>query len=93
MAIDPFLVVGNALACARKRIVPERVVFVDYDGEADVLYVKFKHARIVDSEGLDSEGFVVASLDLFGRVIGLAILDASKFVVPCECSVAGLVAF
>lgn len=81
MAIDPFLVVGNALACARKRKVPERVVSVDYDDEADVLYVKFKHAQIVDSEGLDSEGLVVASLDSLGSVIGLTIMDASKFVV------------
>jgi flavoprotein len=38
MAIDPFQVIGNALACARKRKVPEKIVSVDYDDEADVLY-------------------------------------------------------
>jgi len=81
MAIDPFQVIGNALACARNRKVPEKIVSVDYDDEADVLYVKFKHARIVDNGSLDDEGLVVASLDLHGKVIGLMIMEASKFAV------------
>ena len=79
MAIDPFKVIGKALVGAKKQRVPRRVVSVDYDEEADVLYVKFRHARIVDSESLDDEGFVVASLDEQGKVAGLMIMQASRF--------------
>jgi uncharacterized protein YuzE len=80
MAIDPFKVVGKALVGAKKMRVPRRIVSVDYDEEADVLYVKFRHARMVDSESLDDEGLVIASLDERGRVAGLVIMEASRFV-------------
>lgn len=79
MAIDPFRVVGNALAGVGKFKVPERIVSIDYDDGADVLYVKFKHARIVDNEPLDGEGLVLASLDMHGKVVGLIVMEASKF--------------
>ncbi len=79
MAIDPFQVIGNALARARKIKVPEKIVSVDYDDEADVLYVKFKHARIVDNDPLDNDGLVLASVDSHGKIIGLTIMEASKF--------------
>jgi len=79
MAIDPFKVVGKALVSAKKQRVPRRVVSVDYDEEADILYVKFRHARMVDSESLDDEGLVVASLDERGKIAGLMIMQASKF--------------
>lgn len=80
MAIDPFSVVGNALAGAGKLKMPESIVSLDYDDGADVLYVKFKHAKIVDNEPLDGEGLVMASLDARGMVVGLMIMEASKFV-------------
>jgi hypothetical protein len=48
MAIDPFRTVGNALSCARRLKFPKTMVSVDYDDEADVLYVKFRHAKIVE---------------------------------------------
>lgn len=60
MAIDPFKVVGKALVSAKKQRVPRRVVFVDYDEEADVLYVKFRYARMIDSvdaKELEAAGF------------------------------------
>lgn len=79
MAVDPFRVVGNALADAGKPKLPERIVSLDYDDGADILYVKFKHARTVDNEPLDSEGLVIASLDAHGNVVGLMIMEASKF--------------
>jgi len=83
MAIDPFRVVGTALAGVRKLKVPERIVSIDYDDGADVLYVKFKHASIVDNKPLDDEGVVLASLDMRGKVAGLIIMEA-KFAGACK---------
>ena len=56
-----------------------RVVSVDYDEEADVLYARFKHGKIVDSESLDDEGMVLGSLDPKQHIIGLTIIHASNF--------------
>ena len=84
MAIDPFKTVGNALSCARKLKLPQTMVFVDYDDEADVLYVKFRHAKIVDNDPLDDKGLVMASLDEHGKVVGLVIIGASKFTEDCK---------
>ncbi len=79
MAIDPFRTIGNALARAKKPRIPRRVVSIDYDEGADILYVKFKHVKIVDNESLDDEGLVVSSLDEQGEVAGLMIMEASRF--------------
>jgi uncharacterized protein YuzE len=79
MAIDPFRTVGNALSCARKLKLPQTMVSIDYDDEADVLYVKFKHTKIVDNDALDEKGLVTASLDECGKIVGLVIMEASKF--------------
>ena len=84
MAIDPFLTVENALTYARKLNLPRKMVSVDYDDEADILYVKFKHAKIVDNESLDERGLITASLDEQGKVVGLVIMEASKFTQPCK---------
>jgi len=82
MAIDPFLTVENALSSARKLNLPRKMVSVDYDDEADILYVKFKHAKIVDNDALDDVGLITASLDEHGKVVGLVIMEASKFAQP-----------
>jgi uncharacterized protein YuzE len=79
MAIDPFRVIRKALVGAKKISVPTRVVSIDYDEVADILYVKFKHVKIVDNESLDDAGLVVASLNKQGAVAGLMIMEASKF--------------
>jgi uncharacterized protein YuzE len=84
MAIDPFLTVENALSCAKKLNLPTKMVSLDYDDEADILYVKFKHAKIVDNDSLDDKGLVNASLDEHGKVVGLVIMEASKFSKPCK---------
>lgn len=84
MAIDPFKTVGNALSCARKLKLPQTMVSVDYDDEADVLYVKFKHAKIVDNDALDDKGLITASLDERGKIVGLVIMEASKFSEECK---------
>jgi uncharacterized protein YuzE len=82
MAIDPFLTVENAMSYARKLNLPRKMVSVDYDDEADILYVKFKHAKIVDNDSLDDKGLITASLDEHGKVVGLVIMEASKFTQP-----------
>jgi len=79
MAIDPFKVIGKALVDVKKLGVTGRIVSIDYDEGADILYVKFKHAKIVDNEPLDEEGLMVASLDEQGEVAGLMVMEASKF--------------
>jgi uncharacterized protein YuzE len=84
MAIDPFITVENALSCAKKLKLPQTLVSVDYDDEADVLYVKFKHAKIVDNDSLDDKGLITASLDAHGKVVGLVIMEASKFTQQCK---------
>ena len=84
MAIDPFKTVGNALSRARKLKLPHTMVSVDYDDAADVLYIKFKHAKIVDNNALDDKGLVTASLDERGNVVGLVIMEASKFTQECK---------
>jgi uncharacterized protein YuzE len=84
MAIDPFLTVENAMSYARKLNLPRKMVSVDYDDEADILYVKFKHAKIVDNDALDDKGLITASLDEHGKVVGLIIMEASKFTQPSK---------
>jgi len=84
MAIDHFRAVENALSCARNPRMPKTVVAIDYDDGADVVYVKFKHTRIVDNEPLDKEGLVMASLDAQKKVVGLVIMGVSKFVEKCK---------
>ncbi len=46
--------------------------------------VKFKHAKIVDNDLLDDKGLVTASLDERGKVVGLVIMEASKFTKQCK---------
>lgn len=79
MAIDPFETVGKALANMEKRVALGKVVSLNYDEEADVLYVKFRHSRIVDNEPLDEKGLILASLDERQEVVGLIIMEASRF--------------
>ena len=78
MAVDPFSVLDGLAEKARDRI-RGRVVSVDYDEEADVLYVQFRHDEGVDSEALDDEGYVIGKLNRSGEVVGLTIIDASRY--------------
>ena len=79
MAIDPFKTVENALSCSRNLSIPKTMISVDNDNAADILYVKFKHTKIVDNDAIDDKGLVVASLDEHRKVAGLIIMEASKF--------------
>jgi len=79
MAIDPFKAVEKALARVKKHAALGKIASLDYDEEADVLYVKFKHSKIVDNEPLDEDGLVLASLNEGREVVGLTIMDAPRF--------------
>ncbi|MDI6848043.1 MAG: DUF2283 domain-containing protein [Candidatus Bathyarchaeia archaeon] len=79
MAIDPFMVIQKALISVKKPRITRRIVSIDYDEPADILYVKFKHTKVVDNKSLDEEGLVTASLDKQGEAAGLMIMEASKF--------------
>lgn len=79
MAVDPFQVIARALKKARKHPRLGKVISVDYDEEVDVLYAKFAHGKIVDSESLDEDGMVLASLDSKQHMIGLTVIHASNF--------------
>jgi len=78
MAVDPFSVLDGVAEKAKKHI-RGKVVSVDYDEEADVLYVQFKHDEGVDNEALDEEGYVIGKLNRSGEVVGLTIIDASRY--------------
>ena len=77
MAVDPFMVLDGVAEEAGDRI-RGRVVSVDYDEEADVLYVLFSHDEGVDSEALDGEGYVIGKLAGTGALVGLTSIDASR---------------
>ena len=79
MAVDPLRVVKRALSYSGKSLGSRKVIAVDYDEEADILYIKFKHSKIVDTEPLDSKGLVAASLDDNKNIVGLVIMEASRF--------------
>lgn len=78
MSIDPFKVVQKALEKVEKPEFPSKIVALNYDEEADVLYVKFKHAKIIDNSPLDDKGLVLASLNEQREIVGLIIIEASK---------------
>jgi len=54
-------------------------VSVGCDEEADVLYVQFRYDEGVDDEALDEEGCVIGKLNGSGGVVGLTIIDASRY--------------
>ncbi len=78
MPIDPFKVVRRALSSTHKKF-RKKIVGLSYDEEADVLYVKFSQAKVVDNKPLDADGMLMASLDEKKKVIGIIVMDASKY--------------
>ena len=77
MTIDPFKVVTEALSKVKNRPPAAKIIAIDYDEEADILYVRFKHSKTVDNEPLDEDGLILASLNEQNEVIGLTIMEAS----------------
>lgn len=80
MAVDPFRVITVALEKAQRQPRLGRVVSIDYDEQADVLYARFTHAKIVDSEPLDADGIIIGSLDSKDHIVGLVVMHASALV-------------
>lgn len=52
-------------------------LFVDYDEEADVLYVSFGKPQNADDAIQDKEGIIRRKIG--NKIIGLTILNASRF--------------
>ncbi|MHA2369440.1 MAG: DUF2283 domain-containing protein [Candidatus Hodarchaeales archaeon] len=58
---------------------PETVVNISYDREADVLYVDFTlEGKAVDSEPLNESSMIIAGLDPQGAITSLTIMNASS---------------
>ena len=49
---------------------------IEYDREADALYIQFKEAKVDDN--IDIEEGVTVDLDEKRHIVGIEILDASK---------------
>jgi uncharacterized protein YuzE len=56
--------------------VPARRFWVDYDEEADILYLSFRHPQKATDSELRKDGVIVRKHA--DQVVGLTILDASK---------------
>ena len=54
---------------------PSRSFWVDYDEEADVLYVSFEKPQNADNSVLENEAIINYRN---GKVVGITVLDASK---------------
>jgi uncharacterized protein YuzE len=80
MAVDPFKVIAAALRKAGRSHHARKIVSVDYDEQADVLYARFSHARIADSKALDDNGMIMASLDSNDKMVGLVVMHASSLI-------------
>jgi uncharacterized protein YuzE len=75
--INPFSILDEVFR--KYPHLPEKVVNIAYDREADVLYVDFTLERKAgDSEALDDLGMIIAGLDSQGEIIGLTIMNASQ---------------
>lgn len=54
---------------------PSKRFWVDYDEDADVLYVSFRQPQGTTDSEMRDDGIIVRTSE--GEVVGLAILDAS----------------
>ena len=55
---------------------------IEYDPEADALYIQVREARPADN--IDIEDGVTVDVDEQGHIVGLEILDASKRLSPLD---------
>ena len=54
---------------------PASRYWVDYDREADVLYISFAHPQQATDTDMTNEGFLLRYRD--DRIVGVTVLDAS----------------
>jgi len=56
--------------------IPQKKIWVDYDEEADVLYVNFKKPSHADDSDLTDDDVIIRYEK--GQVVGMTFLNASK---------------
>ena len=57
---------------------------IEYDPEADALYIQVREVEVADN--VDIEDGVTVDLDADSHIVGLEILDASKRLSPSDLS-------
>ena len=62
--------------CLTSWISPKKKIWVDYDQEADVLYVNFKKPALAEDSELTDDDVIVRYEN--GQVVGMTFLNASK---------------
>ncbi len=55
---------------------PQRKMWIDYDEEADVLYISFRRPQKATDTKMTEEGILLRFKD--NELVGITILDASK---------------
>ncbi len=55
---------------------PQKKMWIDYDEEADVLYISFRRPQKATDTEMMEDGILLRYKD--GELVGLTILDASK---------------
>ncbi|HLP46454.1 MAG TPA: DUF2283 domain-containing protein [Candidatus Deferrimicrobium sp.] len=55
---------------------PQRKMWIDYDQEADVLYINFKRPQKATDSEMTKEGILLRYRD--NELVGITILEASK---------------
>lgn len=77
MKIDPLQTVHRVIE--KNALILPRIVGLDYDEEADVLYIYFKiNPEIAESDMIDQQGPVYVERNLKGEPEGLVIVNAYK---------------
>ena len=61
---------------------PERKFYVDYDKEADVLYISFERPQKATDTEATEEGILLRYRE--DKLVGITILNASRFKIKAE---------
>jgi len=77
MKLDVKDLLQLAALCPVLKRLPVRRMSLRYDGEADVLYVKFANTKPIRSSDLTTDDFLL-EYDGKGNLVGVTILEASK---------------
>jgi uncharacterized protein YuzE len=56
--------------------IPQKKIWVDYDGLADVLYVNFKKPSHADDSDITDDDVIIRYEE--GQIVGMTFLNASK---------------
>ena len=67
---------------ASARVGGKRIVKIEYDPEADALYIQIREAHPDDN--IDIEEGVTVDVDEHGHIVGVEVLDASKRLSPSD---------